>query len=124
VHLKSALQTTGDVKQESLRVDVVNDTLRNVAFLSNLTSDSVYEVKVSAHVASAAYAGKIYRGPASTPRTVYVGKECDPHQAFSKVPSLQPLPTMPMGYNAGIIAGVICTTTGLVMAVLLLVLCR
>jgi len=64
-------------------VEVVNDTLRNVAFLANLTSDSVFEVRVSAHVASAVHVGRVYEGPLSTPRSVYVGRECDPHQVGS-----------------------------------------
>ena len=29
--------------------------------------------------------GQFYEGPSSIPRRVPVGRECDPHQAFSKV---------------------------------------
>ena len=50
------------------------------AFLSNLTTDSIYDVSIAAVVASHAHSGVLYEGPASIPGRVFVGRECDPHQ--------------------------------------------
>jgi hypothetical protein len=95
----------------------MNDTIRNVAFLPNLTSDTIYDLSVSAYVSSHVHQGVNYEGPSSIARRILVGRECDPHQAFSKVPYM-------FEYNAGIVAGVVCTATSLVLIALLLLICR
>ena len=64
---------------------MMNDTEKNVVFLTNLTADTTYDLSVSAFVASQILPGQFYEGPSSIPRRVPVGRECDPHQAFSKV---------------------------------------
>ncbi len=74
-----------DGGEDVVAVDVMNDTLRNVAFLSNLSSDSLYDLTVSASVDSAVSRGRLYRGPDSLPRRVFVGRECDPHQVQNKL---------------------------------------
>ncbi len=50
------------------------------AFLSNLTAGSVYDLTVAAFVESTAHPGILYESPQSTPRRVFVGRQCDPHQ--------------------------------------------
>ena len=102
-----------------LKVDVVNDTFKHVAYLSNLTSDAAYDLTLTAFVESAVNAGSFYRGPSSHARKVYVGKRCDPLQAFSKVPGY-----VLLEYNAGITAGVVGTISLLAFIVLLLLVCR
>ena len=68
-------------KEEDVEVEVMNDTVRNVAFLSNLTrrrggggaeggggGGAVFDLSVSAFVESSARPGRMYRGPPSLPR--------------------------------------------------------
>ncbi len=105
-------------RDTEIHVEVMNDTVRNVAFLPNLTSGAIYDLSVSAFVASHAHPGVTYEGPSSIARRVLVGRECDPMlQAFSKVPYI-------FEYNAGIVAGVVSTATSLVLIALLLLICR
>ena len=52
---------------------------------------------------------------------------CDPQQAFSKVP--YPVgadfgAAEAFGTNAGVIAGVVCTATGLILIALVMLICR
>ncbi|XP_040572850.2 putative receptor-type tyrosine-protein phosphatase mosPTP-1 isoform X2 [Lepeophtheirus salmonis] len=103
--------------EEEIRIDVVNDTKRNLASLSNLTTQSVYEFSVIAVVSSKIDPVKTYAGPPSPIKRVYVYGECDPHQAFSKVP-------YQFEYNAGILSGIICTAASLILIVLITIICR
>ena len=85
--------------------------------MNNLTMESIYDLSISAFVESSLEPGTFYEGPPSIARRVLIGRQCDPHQAFSKVPySLE--------YNAGIIAGIICTATSLILLALLMLICR
>ena len=104
-------------RSEVITHDVLNDTRRFEAVLPNLTEDSTYDLRVAAVVKSQVRPGDYYEGPSSVTRRVLVGRQCDPHQAFSKVPHV-------LEYNAGIIAGVICTAATLVLIVFALLICR
>ena len=47
---------------------------------------NTFEMSVDqANILSQSLPGQFYEGPSSIPRRVPVGRECDPHQAFSKV---------------------------------------
>eukprot|EP00095_Tigriopus_kingsejongensis_P007719 maker-scaffold162_size295716-snap-gene-0.11 protein:Tk07719 transcript:maker-scaffold162_size295716-snap-gene-0.11-mRNA-1 annotation:"domain-containing protein" len=59
----------------------------------------------------------MYQGPMSHARRIFVGRECDPHQAFSKVHDV-------LEFNAGIVAGIICTAISLVLLALVMLICR
>ena len=103
---------------QELTVDVMNETLRYVAYLTNLTTNSRYDLSVAAFVASHLKPGSFYKSPNSPSRRVYVDLECDPHQAFSKVPYEI------FEYNAGIMVGIIATVSILVSIILLLLICK
>ncbi|TRY71536.1 hypothetical protein TCAL_12498, partial [Tigriopus californicus] len=105
------------MRTEEIHVEIVNDTLKNVAFLSNLTTESIYDLRIVAFVESFIHPGKLYQGPTSHARRIFVGRECDPHQAFSKVHDV-------LEFNAGIVAGIICTATSLVLLALVMLICR
>lgn len=96
----------------------MNETLRYVAYLTNLTTNSRYDLSVAAFVASHLKPGSFYKSPNSPSRRVYVDLECDPHQAFSKVPYEI------FEYNAGIMVGIIATVSILVSIILLLLICK
>jgi len=103
---------------QELTVDVMNETLRYVAFLTNLTTNSRYDLSVAAFVASHLHPGVFYQSSSSPSRRVYVDLECDPHQAFSKVPYEL------FEYNAGIMVGIIATVSILVSIILLFLICK
>ena len=118
-----AVDPTSRTRDREIRVDVVNDTYKHVAYLSNLTTDAAYDLTLVAFVESAVNDGSFYDGPPSQPRRVFVGKRCDPLQAFSKVPGGAPGYKV-LEYNAGILAGVIGTASILVFIMLMLLVCR
>ena len=62
----------------------MNETLRYVAFLTNLTTNSRYDLSVAAFVESHLKSGKYYKSQSSPNRRVYVDLECDPHQVRIK----------------------------------------
>ena len=95
-------------RQNEIRVEVLNDTLKNLAYLTDLLPETVYDLRVLAFVESFLHPGRFYRGPASLPRRVFVGEKCDPAQAFSKVHEV-------LEINAGIVAGLVVTVTTLVL---------
>jgi len=108
----------GHRSNQELTVDVMNETLRYVAYLTNLTTNSRYDLSVAAFVESHLKPGTFYKSPNSPSRRVYVDLECDPHQAFSKVPYEI------FEYNAGIMVGIIATVSILVSIILLLLVCK
>ena len=108
----------GARSNQELTVEIMNETLRYVAFLTNLTTNSRYDLSVAAFVESHLKSGKYYKSQSSPNRRVYVDLECDPHQAFSKVPyEIRDL-------DAGIMVGIIATVSILVAIILIFLVCK
>lgn len=112
------LSIDGLRSNQELTVEVMNETLRYVAYLTNLTTNSRYDLSVAAFVESHLKRGIFYKSANSPSRRVYVDLECDPHQAFSKVPYEL------FEYNAGIMVGIIATVSILVSIILLFLICK
>lgn len=115
IHLRSI---DGVRRDQELSVEVMNETLRYVAYLSNLTTQSRYDLSVSAFVESHLRPGVFYQSRASSSKRVYLGRECDPLQAFSKVPHEI------FEYNAGILVGIIATASVLLLILILILVCK
>ena len=115
---KLFLFSLGARSNQELTVEIMNETLRYVAFLTNLTTNSRYDLSVAAFVESHLKSGKYYKSQSSPNRRVYVDLECDPHQAFSKVPyEIRDL-------DAGIMVGIIATVSILVAIILIFLVCK
>jgi hypothetical protein len=118
IKIKKFPFSLGARSNQELTVEIMNETLRYVAFLTNLTTNSRYDLSVAAFVESHLKSGKYYKSQSSPNRRVYVDLECDPHQAFSKVPyEIRDL-------DAGIMVGIIATVSILVAIILIFLVCK
>ena len=88
--------------------------------LPNLTSNTMYEVKVRGATRSLYHKNKLYKGHFSEVHKILLQLDCDQIQAFTMIRS----ENMALNLNAGVIAVLACVVFAVVLVVLALVLWR
>lgn len=81
--------------------------------LTNLTTDTLYEVQVQAGTKSIYYDKELIRGSLSGTRRIFVKTDCDKYSPLLSQVSNE--------LSAGMIAGFICVVVALIAALLILV---
>ena len=90
--------------------------------LPNLTSNTMYEVRVQGATRSLYNRSLVYRGAFSDTHKILLQLNCDQIQAFTMIRSTQH--NMALNLNAGVIAVLACVVFAVVLVILALVLWR
>ncbi|XP_054161930.1 tyrosine-protein phosphatase 99A-like isoform X2 [Oppia nitens] len=111
IYYRSEHNSDNEFEEVAVPGGGANTRYEHYAFITNLTKGTLYEVKVQGATRSITEHTKLYRGEFSEPRKVIL-------QSFVSAPYVEP--TLP----ASMIAGVICASFALILAILSFVLWR
>lgn len=100
-----------------IKVETGNNRLDHMMFIPNLTTNSMYEVKVQGATKSLFERARVYKGLYSEPRKVQLSASC-------YVSALAPATRVAENVSAGMIAGAVCASFALLLALLALILWR
>lgn len=93
--------------------------------LERLKTNSLHEVKVRGATRSIYDAGKIYKGDFSDPQSILLKINCDQVHAYTMVRSSSSSTSgMHLDLSAGVVAGIVCVISSILLALLALALWR
>nr|CAD7403677.1 unnamed protein product [Timema cristinae] len=101
---------------EEIIVETSQEHLESMILISNLTVNTVYEVKVKGASRSIFNQKELIQGQFSEPKKVKLRQNCDKIQTFMQSSAKE--------LSAGMIAGVVCVVLFLVLAIIALILWR
>uniref|UniRef100_T1JAT5 Uncharacterized protein n=1 Tax=Strigamia maritima TaxID=126957 RepID=T1JAT5_STRMM len=105
---------------EEITIETSNNKLDHMILIPNLTSNAYYEVKVRGGTRSLIDQAKVYRGPFSDTRHIF----CKVNITRTTVPGRQSSTGVDDGLGPGIIAGIVCASLALLIAVLIFLIWR